>query len=68
MHDAPYRYTTDNLKKRKHLQNDPRLLQSVERWWKTFRVQNELPKAEFVALNCRLYKARTHAPATLASS
>ena len=28
-------YTAENLKKRKNLQHDPRLLERVERWWET---------------------------------
>ena len=63
----PHRYTEENLKKRKNLQHDPRLLQSIERWWQTCmsttnaRETDELPKAEFVELNCRMFKARTRA-------
>ena len=59
-------YTADNLKKRKNLQHDPRLLQSIERWWQTCMSTtnaetDELPKAEFVELNCRMFKARVRA-------
>ena len=60
-------YTAENLKKRKNLQHDPRLLERVERWWETCIVTatratgnsrtDKLPKAEFYALNCRLHKA-----------
>ena len=62
-------YTAENLKKRKNLQHDPRLLERVQRWWETCMrtatratgnartEMDELPKAEFFALNCRLHKA-----------
>ena len=62
-------YTAKNLKKRKNLQHDPRLLERVQRWWETCMrtatratgnartEMEELPKAEFFALNCRLHKA-----------
>ena len=59
-------YTAENLHKRKALQRDPRLLACIERWWDTCisstsasggEWAGELPKAEFIALNCRLYKA-----------
>ena len=62
-------YTSDNLKKRKNLQRDPRLLESVGRWWETCITtstratgngrteMDELPKTEFFALNKRLHKA-----------
>ena len=63
----PHRYTEENLKKRKNLQHDPRLLQSIERWWQTCMSTtkagtDELPKAEFVELNCRMFKARPRTP------
>ena len=62
-------YTAENLKKRKNLQHDPRLLEQVEQWWETCIItatratgnarteMDELPKAEFYALECRLQKA-----------
>ena len=67
-------YNAENLKKRRGLQRHPKLLETIERWWDTCIVSTlangiewngQLPKSEFVALNCRLYKARCAAAGTL---